>query len=103
MNSDGPQYNAYNPSRASPLSREPTTGVNPPQASYDRVVSGDQRQGRSPLARQNYVHTAPGEGIELQAPQHSSLMRDVSPAPLGQHERSDSADRKRKRLSKQQK
>jgi chitin synthase len=105
INSDN-AYNAYNPSRASPLSREPATGVNAPQPSYDRVVSGEQRQGRSPLARQSYLRTAPGEGIELQAPQQSSLMRDVSPAPLAQssnHERSESTDsKKRKRLSKQQ-
>lgn len=67
--------------------------------------TGDARNGRSPLARQSYIRTAPGETIELQVPQQTSLMRDVSPAPLGQpqdsHERSDSTDsNQRRRLSK---
>jgi chitin synthase len=101
---------AHTPVRTSPLSNEQRgPGLESPKPSYNRTNSMEQRQGRSPLARQ-YVHTAPGEGIELQAPQQSSLMRDVSPAPLGQptmpassHGRSESTDsKKRKRLSKQQ-
>jgi chitin synthase len=101
---------AHAPVRTSPLSNEQkNSGLESPKPSYNRTNSMEQRQGRSPLARQ-YVHTAPGEGIELQPPQQSSLMRDVSPAPLGQpqmpasnHGRSESTDsKKRKRLSKQQ-
>jgi len=100
---------AHAPARTSPLSNEQKGhGLESPKPSYSRTNSSDQRQGRSPLAQQ-YVHTAPGEDYELQAPQQSSLMRDVSPAPLGQpqmpasnHGRSDSSDsKKRKRLSKQ--
>ncbi|CAN9355877.1 unnamed protein product [Alternaria alternata] len=99
---------AHAPVRTSPLSNQ-QTGLESPKPSYNRTNSMEQRQGRSPLARQ-YVHTAPGDGIELQAPQQSSLMRDVSPAPLGQptmpasnHGRSESTDsKKRKHLSKQQ-
>ncbi|KAH9870891.1 hypothetical protein J1614_006463 [Plenodomus biglobosus] len=99
---------ARTPTQSSPLSAEyGNSSLEAPKQSYNRTNSGgDQRSGRSPLARQSYVRTAPGEGIELQAPQQGSLMRDVSPAPLGQpqpysHERSDSTDsKKRKRLSK---
>jgi chitin synthase len=94
----------------SPLSAEyGNTGLEAPKAAY---ASRDaSRSGRSPLARQSYVRTAPGEGVEmeLQAPQGNSLMRDVSPAPLGEpqhssnHSRNDSTDsKKRKRLSKAQ-
>jgi chitin synthase len=94
---------------ASPLSVEQKSPLESPKPSYNRSNSMDQRQGRSPLAYQSYVQTAPGDEIELQAPQQSSLMRDVSPAPLGQpvipaasHSRNDSTDsKKRKRLSKQ--
>ncbi|EDU47916.1 chitin synthase D [Pyrenophora tritici-repentis Pt-1C-BFP] len=107
MNNDNP-YGVHQPSRTSPLSAEPkTSGLESPKPSYNRTNSSDMRQGRSPLARQSYIRTAPGENIELQAPQQSSLMREASPAPLGQtaapqHERSDSSDsKKRKRLSKQ--
>jgi chitin synthase len=103
-NSDLSPYSPHAPARTSPLSADKnTTGVDAPKPSYNRVNSSNERQGRSPLARQ-YVHTSPGEGIELQTPQQSSLMRDVSPAPLGQssHGRSESTDsKKRKRLSKQ--
>ncbi|CAO2653420.1 Nn.00g028310.m01.CDS01 [Neocucurbitaria sp. VM-36] len=115
MNSDN-GYNsppgARTPTNNSPLSAEyGHSGLEAPKPSYNRSTSSDQQQrsGRSPLARQSYVRTAPGEGIELQAPQQSSLMRDVSPAPLGQpsmpaasnHQRSESSDsKKRKRLSK---
>lgn len=99
---------ARTPTQSSPLSAEyGNSSLEAPKQSYNRTNSGgDQRSGRSPLARQSYVRTAPGEGIELQAPQQGSLMRDVSPAPLGQpqsysHERNDSTDsKKRKRLSK---
>ncbi|OAL43015.1 hypothetical protein IQ07DRAFT_606190 [Pyrenochaeta sp. DS3sAY3a] len=85
----------------SPLSGE--YGLEAPKPSYNRTQSNDSRSGRSPLARQSFVRTAP-EGIELQAPQ-----RDVSPAPYGQpqmpaasnHQRSESTEsKKRKRLSK---
>ncbi|KAI8941823.1 hypothetical protein NX059_003023 [Plenodomus lindquistii] len=97
---------AHTPNQNSPLSAEyGNNTLETPKQAYNRTNSGgNERSGRSPLARQSYVRTAPGEGIELQAPQQGSLMRDVSPAPLGQpysHERSDSSDsKKRKRLSK---
>jgi chitin synthase len=96
---------------ASPLSTEySNSGLEAPKASYNQR-DANQRSGRSPLARQSYIRTAPGEGVEmeLQAPPQQSLMRDVSPAPLGQpqmpassnHSRSASIDsNKRKRLSK---
>ncbi|KAF1850439.1 glycosyltransferase family 2 protein [Cucurbitaria berberidis CBS 394.84] len=112
MNSDNSNSGQRTPSNNSPLSAEyGQNGLDAPKPAYNRTTSGDQlRSGRSPLARQSYVRTAPGEGIELQAPQQSSLMRDVSPAPLGQpsmpaassnHQRSESSDsKKRKRLSK---
>jgi chitin synthase len=102
---------AYN----SPLASEyNNTGLDAPKAAYaSNNRDANQRSGRSPLARQSYVRTAPGEGVEmeLQAPQQSSLMRDVSPAPLGEpqmpassnHSRNASTDsNKRKRLSKAQ-
>jgi chitin synthase len=97
----------------SPLSAEyGNSGLEAPKAAYSSNQRDvNQRSGRSPLARQSYVRTAPGEGVEmeLQAPQQTSLMRDVSPSPLGQpqipasstHSRSESTDsKKRKRLSK---
>jgi chitin synthase len=98
----------------SPLASEySNNGLEAPKAAYSsNNRDANQRSGRSPLARQSYVRTAPGEGVEmeLQAPQqNSSMMRDVSPAPLGQpqmpassnHSRSESTDsKKRKRLSK---
>ncbi|EMD62454.1 hypothetical protein GGP41_002023 [Bipolaris sorokiniana] len=111
---DDSVYNSKNTqrpgqSRTSPLSAEQKSPLESPKPSYNRSNSMDQRQGRSPLAYQSYVQTTPGDDIELQAPQQSSLMRDVSPAPLGQpvipaasHGRSDSTDsKKRNRLSKQ--
>lgn len=97
----------------SPLSseyKENNSGLEAPKAAYSsnqRDANG--RSGRSPLARQSYVRTAPGEGLEmeLQTPQQSGLMREASPAPLGEpqmpasHSRSESTDsKKRKRLSK---
>ncbi|KAH9880257.1 hypothetical protein IAQ61_000546 [Plenodomus lingam] len=96
------------PTQNSPLSTEyGNSPLEAPKQAYSRTNSGgDQRSGRSPLARQSYIRTAPGENIELQAAQQGSLMRDVSPAPLGQnqplsHERSESTDsKKRNRLSK---
>ncbi|KAF2846643.1 glycosyltransferase family 2 protein [Plenodomus tracheiphilus IPT5] len=108
MNSGENSPGARTPTQNSPLSAEyGNSSLEAPKQAYNRSSSGgDQRSGRSPLARQSYVRTAPGEGIELQAPQQGSLMRDVSPAPLGQpqpysHERSESTDsKKRKRLSK---
>lgn len=120
-NSKGPQRPAQprvNSNDSSPGARTPTHNsplaadygnntLEAPKQAYNRSASGgDQRSGRSPLARQSYIHTAPGDGIELQEPQQSSLMREASPAPLGQpqtygHERTDSSDsKKRKRLSK---
>ncbi|KAH8725598.1 chitin synthase-domain-containing protein [Phaeosphaeriaceae sp. PMI808] len=98
-----------NQSTNSPLSTEyNNTGLEAPKASYNNTR--DPRSGRSPLARQSYVRTAPGDvEMELQAPQQNSLMRDASPAPLGQpqmpasssHSRNASTDsKKRKRLSK---
>ncbi|EUC35073.1 glycosyltransferase family 2 protein [Bipolaris zeicola 26-R-13] len=111
---DDSVYNSKNTqqlgqSRTSPLSAGQKPPLESPKPSYNRSNSMDQRQGRSPLAYQSYVQTTPGDDIELQAPQQSSLMRDVSPAPLGQpvipaasHGRSDSTDsKKRNRLSKQ--
>jgi chitin synthase len=91
----------------SPLSAEyGNSGLEAPKAAYANDSRSASRSGRSPLARQSYVRTAPGENVEmeLQPPQSNSLMRDVSPAPLGEsysHSRSDSTDsKKRKRLSK---
>ncbi|KAH7385292.1 chitin synthase-domain-containing protein [Phaeosphaeria sp. MPI-PUGE-AT-0046c] len=103
------------PTTASPLSTEySNSGLEAPKAAYSsNNRDSNQRSGRSPLARQSYVRTAPGEGVELelQTPQQSGLMRDVSPAPLGESQkpasgtrsRSESIDsKKRKRLSKAQ-
>jgi chitin synthase len=93
----------------SPLSAEyGNSGLEAPKAAYGSDSRSASRSGRSPLARQSYIRTAPGEGVEmeLQAPQGNSLMRDASPAPLGEpqiysHSRSESTDsKKRKRLSK---
>jgi chitin synthase len=99
----------------SPLATEyGNTGLEAPKAAYaSNNRDANQRSGRSPLARQSYVRTAPGEGVEmeLQPPQQGGLMRDVSPAPLGEpsmpassnHSRNASTDsKKRKRLSKAQ-
>jgi chitin synthase len=100
------------PSTNSPLSAEySNSGLEAPKAAYN-ISDANQRSGRSPLARQGYVRTAPGEGQEMEmqpSVQQSSLMRDISPAPLGEpqqpsggHSRSESTDsKKRKRLSKQ--
>ncbi|KAF2818896.1 chitin synthase-like protein d [Ophiobolus disseminans] len=103
-----PRYNSDDNRGRNPTSDYSNTGLEAPKAAYNQR---DQRSGRSPLARQSYVRTAPGDNVELelQAPQHNSLMRDVSPAPLGQpqmprsenHSRSGSTDsKKRNRLSK---
>jgi len=107
MNSNEAAPGARTPTQNSPLSTEyGNPSLETPKQPHNRANSpGDARSGRSPLARQSYIRTAPGEAIELQAPQQSSLMRDVSPAPLGQpqysRERSESTDsNKRKRLSK---
>lgn len=95
--------------RTSPLSNQIGQGdLAAPKAAYsqpsNRDSNGSTRQGRSPLAQESY-RSAPGDdaGYEMQQPQHSSLMRDVSPAPMG-HSRSDSTDsKKRKRLTKDRK
>jgi chitin synthase len=107
------QRSQHAPTNTSPLSAEyGQNGLEAPKASYSQSGKPDNRQGRSPLARQSYIRTAPGEGgeFEMQQPQQGSLMRDVSPAPLGQseglggHSRSDSTDsKKRKRLTKDRK
>jgi len=102
---DGRGRNA--PSNNSPLSAEyNSSGLEAPKAAYaanQRDSNG--RSGRSPLARQSYIRTAPGEGVEMELQQQSN--RDVSPGPLsepqmpGAHSRSESTDsKKRKRLSK---
>lgn len=126
MNSDQhtPTTGQYAPVTNSPLSAEyGQNGLEPPKAAYNSnqhrdssgSVNSNQRTGRSPLARQSFVRTAPGAelGIEMQHQQHQqqrSLMRDVSPAPVGSpleppsrpnHQRSESQDSKRrKRLTK---
>jgi len=104
------QQPAYSP--APPA--QDNSGLEAPRPAYNQR---DQRGTRSPLARRSYVRTAPGEDaedMELQPPPQSSLMRDVSPAPLGEpqtepssknhsrsHSRSVSIDSKgRSRLSK---
>jgi chitin synthase len=93
-------------SHHSPIAPQDNGPLEAPKAAYH---SRDRSSGRSPLARQSYVRTAPGEAVEMELrepPQQSSLMRDVSPAPLGQpgsaaHSRNTSRDSKgRKRLSK---
>ncbi|KAJ4313486.1 hypothetical protein N0V94_006923 [Neodidymelliopsis sp. IMI 364377] len=99
-----------NQSNTSPLATEYGQGdLAAPKAAYsqqtNRDSNGSNRQGRSPLAQESYVRSAPGDesGFEMHQPQNSSLMRDVSPAPLG-HNRSDSTDsKKRKRLTKDRK
>jgi chitin synthase len=99
-----------NQSNTSPLATEYGQGdLAAPKAAYsqqtNRDSNGSNRQGRSPLAQESYVRSAPGDesGFEMHQPQNSSLMRDVSPAPLG-HSRSDSTDsKKRKRLTKDRK
>ncbi|KAF2205754.1 hypothetical protein GQ43DRAFT_361696 [Delitschia confertaspora ATCC 74209] len=111
---------ARSPGPNSPLGNEVRNdGLTVPKQSHrpsDRTSSAsytsNSRTGRSPLARQSFVRTAPGEeaGIELQEPQQQQqrgLMRDVSPAPMGasmqpSHQRSESRDseKKRKRLTK---
>lgn len=95
--------------RTSPLSNQIGQGdLAAPKAAYsqqnNRDSNGSNRQGRSPLAQESY-RSAPGDdaGYEMHEPQNSSLMRDVSPAPMG-HSRSDSTDsKKRKRLTKERK
>lgn len=99
-----------NQSNTSPLSAEyGQPDLAAPKAAYsqqnNRDSNGSNRQGRSPLAQESYVRTAPGDelGFEMQQPQNSSLMRDVSPAPIG-HSRNESTDsKKRKRLTKDRK
>ena len=99
---------------SSPLSGEfGNDSLAVPKASHrpgDRSSSASHtRTGRSPLARQSFVHTSDeAMGIELlQQQQERGLMRDVSPAPLaspteGSHQRSESVDSKRRRrLTKQ--
>jgi chitin synthase len=115
----GSQPGYYTPSANSPLSSEfgPNTLEVPknahtrpgPRDSSGSYNATQQRQGRSPLARQSFVRTAPGEeaGIEMQ---QSSLMREVSPAPYGTplegspaqpgHERSASRDSDKKRRNR---
>lgn len=109
----------YTPSANSPLSTEVgQSGLEVPKNAYarpgqrDASTASQTRQGRSPLARQSFIRTAPGdEPIEMQS---SSLMREVSPAPFGTptegtpsqaaHERSasrDSEKKRRKRLTKE--
>ena len=93
-------------SNTSPLSAEyGQSDLAAPKAAYsqpaNRDSNGSGRQGRSPLAQETYT-SAPGDAYEMQQPQ-TSLMRDVSPAPMG-HSRSDSTDsKKRKRLTKERK
>ncbi|PSN70599.1 hypothetical protein BS50DRAFT_570136 [Corynespora cassiicola Philippines] len=116
-NSEQNIHNAqYSPAANSPLAVEyGASDLSPPQATHDRHASNSSqsniRTGRSPLARQSYVRTAPGEelGYEMQQQQQRSLMRDVSPAPLaspteqpshGRSESRDSEKKKRNRLSK---
>ena len=113
----------------SPLAKEyGNSGLEVPKAAHNRPSHRDSsgsfgpntRQGRSPLARASFVRTNTDElGMELQQQQQQrSLMRDVSPAPLGSplasplaspleypsaptHERSDSRDsKKRNKLTK---
>jgi chitin synthase len=106
---DKQQANAQQYQRTSPLSNQVGQGdLAAPKAAYSqqhsRDNSGSGRQGRSPLAQESY-RSAPGEelGFEMTQPQNQSLMRDVSPAPMG-HNRSDSTDsKKRKRLTKDRK
>ncbi|KAH6629637.1 chitin synthase-domain-containing protein [Boeremia exigua] len=93
----------------SPLSNQVGQGdLAAPKAAYSQPTNRDSnnssRQGRSPLGQESYS-SAPGNdtGYEMYQPQNSSLMRDVSPAPMG-HSRSDSTDsKKRKRLTKERK
>lgn len=123
--SDQGAASPYAPSTNSPLSTEYVNTLEVPKGAHTRpsmrdssgsYSSTNQRQGRSPLARQSYVRTAGGDPIEMQEQQQSSLMRDVSPAPLNSppleppsalragagHERSASRDsKKRNRLTKE--
>lgn len=121
--SDRSAYGQRNYNGASPLSSEfGQDGLEVPKGAYTRDGQRDSsgsynsqsRQGRSPLARQSFTHTAPGQdlGIELQQQQQRSLLRDVSPSPVTSpqeeinqpsHERSGSRDsdkKRRKRLTK---
>ncbi|KAF2109858.1 chitin synthase D [Lophiotrema nucula] len=94
------------PQQNSPLATEfGLSGLEVPKASH---MANNARTGRSPLARQSFVRTAPeGElGIEMQHQQQQrSLLRDVSPAPVQgsdipsgpSHERSESRDSEKKR------
>jgi chitin synthase len=113
-NSDNP-YSPYSPSTNSPLAAEHgQSGLEVPQGAHTRSSSGaNPRSGRSPLARASFTRTTTDEaGIELQ--QQSSLMRDVSPAPVQSlpaeeraqphHQRSESHDsekKRRRRLTKE--
>jgi len=123
--SDQSAAGPYAPSTNSPLSSEYVNTLEVPKGAHTRPSMRDssgsynstnQRQGRSPLARQSYVRTAGGDPIELQEQQQNSLMRDVSPAPLNSppleppsslradagHERTASRDsKKRNRLTKE--
>ncbi|KAF2279418.1 uncharacterized protein EI97DRAFT_175763 [Westerdykella ornata] len=121
-NSNQSNLDPYSPNGSSPLSAEfGAPNLEVPKRTHSPLGQRDssgsysstqqQRQGRSPLARQSFVRTAPGDnqGIELQ--QHS-LLRDVSPAPLGSpglerpppphtgHERSASRDSEKKRRNR---
>jgi chitin synthase len=111
----------YTPGANSPLATEfglntleVPKGAHTRGSQRDRDSSGSynsaqqHRQGRSPLARQSFVRTAPGEELGIEMQQHS-LMRDVSPAPLasptteapgGSHGRSGSRDSDKKRRNK---
>lgn len=116
--------NSMNDSRATSQTRSPLStevgsdSLTVPRASHhpsDRVSSASYnsaaRTGRSPLARTSFVVTAPGEDLAIELQQQQGLMesRDPSPAPPQlpsepRHSRSEStesAKRKRKRLTKQ--
>jgi chitin synthase len=132
-NSDMSVHSPQSPSGNSPLSTEYNYyGLEVPKGTHQRReqhrdssgshASRDQRQGRSPLARQSFIRTAQAEGIEMQAQQPHNLSRDVSrdasPAPFtsseleqppqipaANHERSSSRDsekKRRNRLTKEQ-
>ena len=122
-NSDN-SINSMSDSRAASQTRSPLStevgsdSLTVPRTSHhpgDRVSSASYnsavRTGRSPLARSSFVRTAPGEDLAIELQQQQGLMesRDSSPAPPQlpsepQHLRSEStesAKRKRKRLTKQ--
>ncbi|OCK74165.1 glycosyltransferase family 2 protein [Lepidopterella palustris CBS 459.81] len=103
----------------SPLATEFGSELTVPRASHapgDRVSSASHasaRTGRSPLARASFVRTAHGEDLAIELQQQQALMdpRAVSPGPpppqlpaeMGhvRSESTESAKRKRKRLTKQ--